>query len=90
MSSWKLKWGRKTWTEADLTGAHLTMIALGLGGDTWDFSPMTGPIRLQAVLAAFIAVDQGRELLDVVGELNKAKADVLVGALVVEDDEDAG
>ena len=83
--TWSLTWGKKTWTEADLTGQHLTLIVMGLGGDSWDISPVTGPVRLQAVLAAFITVDTGRDLTDVVQELNKAKALDLLGALSIVD-----
>ena len=50
--SWRLTWGELTFTEDDLTGAHLPLIGVALGEDTWDISPADGPRRLQAVLAA--------------------------------------
>jgi hypothetical protein len=84
MKSWRLTWGDKSWTEADMTGRHLVLVSLGIGSDGWDISPTAGPIRLLATLAAFVAVDSGREIADVLAELNALPASALVEALTIE------
>lgn len=81
---WRLSWGDKSWTEDDLTGAHLSMIVAGVGTDTWDIDPGAGPCRLMANLAAFLAADRGgygKALVKVLA----APASVLLGALSYED-----
>lgn len=78
---WRLTWGDYSFTADDLTGSHLTLVGLALGEDTWDFNPEAGPRRLQAVLAACLAIASGRRLDDVVVELAAAPALALAGAL---------
>lgn len=81
---WRLSWGDKSWTAADLTGAHLTLIVLAVGEDTWETSPSAGPVRLMANLAAFVAIDEGRNLQTVLAELQRSSAVDLLAALTVE------
>ncbi len=83
MKDWTLSWGDNSWSDADLTGAHLSLIAVGTGRDDWEFSPDAGPVRLLAVLAAFIAVAEHRDYVSVVAELQHASALELVGALSI-------
>ena len=80
-SRWRLTWGELSFTEDDLTGAHLSLIGVALGEDTWDISPVDGPRRLQAVLASLIAIAGGLRLDDVVVALAAAPAVALVDAL---------
>jgi hypothetical protein len=82
--NWTLTWGERAWTAEDLTGRHLALIAVGLGTDTWDISPTTGPVHLLAVLGACLAVDEGRELAEVMAELQQRPASELLAALSVE------
>lgn len=81
---WKLTWGDRSWTEDDLTVGHMVLICQGLGEDTWDFTPTAGPMKLLAVLAALIAVDQQTELVGVMALLGALPAVQLVEALGVE------
>jgi len=80
-SKWRLTWGELSFSEDDLTGAHLSLIGVALGGDTWDISPADGPRRLQAVLASFLAVNGGMRLDDACALLASAPAVALVDAL---------
>lgn len=82
---WRLTWGELSFSENDLTGAHLTLIGVALGEDTWDISPADGPRRLQAVLASFVAIAGGLRIDDVVVALAAAPAVALVDALSFDD-----
>lgn len=82
---WKLSWGDKSWTEDDLTVGHVVLICQGLGEDTWEFTPSAGPMKLLAVLAALIAVDQQMDLTEVMAVLGALPAEQLVAALGVDD-----
>lgn len=86
MSAWQLAWQDKRWTEDDLKGRHLSLITVGTGSDTWEISPTAGPVRLMAVLAAFIAIDEDRSYVEVVAELQEASAIELVGSLSIIED----
>lgn len=83
---WRLTWGEHTFTADDLTGAHLSLIGVALGEDTWDVNPAAGPRRLQAVLAVCLAIGAGRRLDDVVAELASAPALALADALSTDDE----
>lgn len=79
---WRLTWGDKSWTEDDLTGAHLAVIVLIHGRDEWEVvSPLAGPVRLMAVLSAFIAIDEARAYPEVNAELSTATASALLAAV---------
>ena len=82
--NWLLTWGERSWSAEDLTGRHLTLIAVGLGGDTWEIEPSRGPVHLIARLAAFIAVADNREFAAVVAELHDQPAATLLEALTLE------
>ena len=69
MADWLITWGEKSWAETDLTVADAAAIVLARGIDDWDFDPTKGPMRLLYVLAALVAVDEGRPLRTVVAEL---------------------
>ena len=81
--SWSLTWKGKTWTEDDLTSAHLAAIAAGRGVDDWDFNPTKGPLRLLCVLAAFISFELEKPLALVLEDLRSVPAVELVAALTV-------
>jgi hypothetical protein len=49
---WRLTWGGRTWTEDDLTGAHIEALARALGNDWGQLSPVRGPLHLLLFLAA--------------------------------------
>ena len=83
---WRLTWGDHTFTADDLTGAHLSLIGVALGEDTWDVSPAAGPRRLQAVLATCVAIASGRRLDDVCAELAASPALLLADALSTDDE----
>ena len=83
MADWLITWGEKSWTVEDLTVAHMTAIVLGRGVDDWEFDPSKGPMRLLYVLAALVAVDEGRPLRTVVVELMELPLSTIVAALDV-------
>lgn len=78
---WMITWGDKSWTADDLTVLHLVAIVAARGVDDWDFNPTKGPMRLLYVLAAFIVVDEGRPVDQVISDLSKLPASVLDAAL---------
>lgn len=81
---WQLTWSGKTWSEDDLTGAHLAVLVLIHGQDDWGVvSPTAGPVRLMAVLATFIAISDGRDVTEVNAELSRASASALLDALTM-------
>lgn len=58
---WRITWRDKTWTEDDMTGQHLAVLALVAGRDDFDMleiSPSNGHQRLMMVISAFVAVDR--------------------------------
>ena len=83
-AAWSLSWGESTWVEEDLTGRHVALVCAGLGREVWDVSPVIGPVHLVAVLAAFIAVETGELLLDVVQVLHSAPWATLLAALTLD------
>ncbi len=70
--AWKLTWGAHEWTETDLLGQHAALLALTYKDESWtplQVAPTDGPIALMAYLAAFIAVAEQRDCLEVQIEL---------------------
>lgn len=57
---WTLTWRGRRFHDSDLTGRHLSTLAILTGTDqfdTLDISPVTGHQRLMFMIAAFLAVD---------------------------------
>jgi len=81
VNEWVLSWGDNTWSVNDLTAAHLVLICEGLGEDTWDFDPRSGPRRFLAVLGSFIAVAEGVPLVDVMVALSATPVETLMAGL---------
>lgn len=90
---WRIEWQGRTWSEDDLTGAHLALVALLNGVDDWatldvaNLDPRIGPVRLMNLLAAFIAVDAGivmanpSALAEVIRSVGDAPAEELLAAV---------
>jgi hypothetical protein len=79
-ADWSITWGDKTWTRTDRTGAHWSLITLGLGAQTWNIEPSVGPIAFLANLAAFISIDEQRPFDQVVAELSALSETELLAA----------
>lgn len=82
---WTITWGDKSWSEDDVTGQHLALVVLTMGGDDdWDaVRPTSGPIRLMAWIAALVSVDSGRDLVEVQGEVSAAPMSKILAAIEV-------
>lgn len=62
MSKWQIEWDGQTFGEDDLTGAHASIVTLIQGSDSWaNLDPFAGPVRLMAILTAFLTVAGGGE-----------------------------
>lgn len=86
---WSLTWGDKTWSEDDLTVAHVADIVRSSGSESWEaLNPAQSPIRLIYMLAAFIAVDEDRDVLVVLQELRGVKFATVLDALGLTVDDD--
>ena len=87
----------KIWREADITGKHLSVLALIAGRDDFDMlemSPTNGHQRLMMMITACVAVDAAEavssgdtdEIAEVVAEsvdeVSKASAEKIIGALM--------
>lgn len=92
--SWSLHWRGRVFRESELTGRHLSVLALIAGRDDFDMlemNPMLGHQRLMMVLAAFLAVEategieDTEEAADAVAAVLKRVADSpaeeIIGAL---------
>lgn len=93
MADWQITWNGNTWTDDDLTGAHIALI-MGLQGvDSWEFcNPLAGPLKLLGVLAAFVSLAEQRVVGEVMQELTQARAIELLDAISIPEpdaDEDA-
>ena len=70
LQNWKITWGDNSWTDLDVTGAHLVAVADLLGADDWkSTSPWNGPKALAAWCVALISPLHK-------GDLDKALAEV--------------
>lgn len=90
---WAIVWRGHTYRESDLTGQHMSLLALISGTDDWetlDIDPRHGYQRLMNVLVAFEAarVAEGHDsdsvvevLARAVAEVAAASADEILGAL---------
>ena len=81
MNHWRITWGDKSWTDNDVTGAHLVAVADLLEQDSWtSVTPWTGPKALAAWIVVLVA-SQGRDLDETLAEVYSAPASQLVGEL---------
>lgn len=94
-SGWTIRWGGSTWTEADFTGQHLSVLALITGNDDFaslDLDPRHGHQRLMLVITAFLAVQNTRDVTDATDaaeqvakamrEVADAPVEEILGALI--------
>lgn len=81
MKPWKLTWGEQSWTDEDVTAAHLIAVADMLGADSWtSASPWTGPKSLGAWVAVLLASASG-DLEAAMTEVYGASGTKFIGAL---------
>lgn len=81
MQPWTITWGDRTWTDQDVTAAHLVAVADLLGADSWtSASPWTGPKALAAWIAVLVAASKG-DLDEALAEVYAASGGTLLGAL---------
>ena len=82
---WKLTWGDKSWSEDDLTVAHVMIVGELLGLDEWSrVEPANSPRTCVAVLATLLAAESGASIEECQAALMAQPFSVLVGALTVE------
>jgi hypothetical protein len=85
MTYWRITWGDHSWTDSDVSGAHLVAVADLLEQDSWtSISPWTGPKSLAAWIVVLVA-SQGRELDDALAEVYSAPAAKILAALSTPD-----
>ena len=86
---WRITWGEHTWTEADMTVAHMNAICLAQGVDSWEqCNPLAGPGRALGVLAVFVAQAEGRAVDQVIQEIARRPASDLLNAFDTVDEEE--
>lgn len=86
---WKIKWGQRSWTDADLTVGHMAVIVQAAGADDWEAcNPLGGPLKLLGVLTALIAVDEARPWDAVLRELTAVNLLEFVNAINVLEEPD--
>lgn len=79
---WQITWNDRTYTEDDMTAAHVALIMQAQGVDDWSFvDPLGGPVKLMGVLAAFVSIGEQRELPDVMAEIGNTPAVNFIGAI---------
>lgn len=84
MADWQLTWNGNVWTDDDFTGQHAALLCLIYKVDSWQVlaqNPLDDPIALQAYLAAFIAVAEGRDCLQVQVEITQTPMGKLIDAV---------
>ena len=92
--AWSLHWRGRVFREADLTGQHLSTLALLSGSDDYsalDLDPRNGHQRLMQMLMAFLTVeasaktsdpdDLSRVIASMIDVVAQAPVDELLGAL---------
>ena len=92
---WSLTWKGRTFHESQLTGKHLSVLALIVGNDdfsTLDVSPLAGHQRIMMMLAAFLVVDAKLEgdteanaaaVAEIMASIAESPAEEILGALHV-------
>jgi len=78
---WKITWGEHEFTEDDLTVAHIALVVLALGEDTFALTPTRGPVSLLAFVATWVAVAEQRPYHLVVEELSAVPLNTFCEAL---------
>ena len=93
---WTITWRGDSWSESDLSGKHLSALALIAGRDDFDMlemSPTNGHQRLMMMIAACVAVEAAESVspedvdeiakvvAESVDEVSKASVDEILGAL---------
>jgi hypothetical protein len=81
MKPWRITWGDRSWTDEDVTAAHLISVADLLGVDSWETaSPWTGPKSLGAWVAVLLA-SATADLDAAISEVYGASGTKFIGAL---------
>lgn len=81
MKSWKLTWGERSWTDEDVTAAHLIAVAELLGEDAWtSTTPWSGPKALGAWITVLLASATG-DLDEAMSDVYGAQGAKFIGAL---------
>ena len=98
--TWRITWRGNTWTESDLLGRHLAVLAMINGRDDFtsiEIDPTQGHQRLMQMITAFVAVEAAESLGDdqdadavamtvavALKEIADATVDEILGALTYE------
>lgn len=82
MAEWKLNYNNHSWTENDITGDDLASLAILLG-DSWDMTPIKGPLHLLMFISVLEARTSGRSIEEVGEELRTMRAVDLLGAIEI-------
>lgn len=86
---WVITWGERSWSDEDVTAAHMVAVDDLLGGSSWtSASPWTGPKTLAAWVAVLLGTSTG-DLEGAIAEVYAASGAQLVGALAERPVEDA-
>lgn len=86
MSTWKITYKDQTWTDSDVTTAHIVSVA-ELIGDSWQaMSPWSGPRSLAAWLAVLIAASRPVDLAVAIMEVYALTPAELAGVLADAED----
>ncbi len=81
MREWSITWGGKTWTAEDLTVEHASIVLILNSSDDWSAFEPSSPLKLLYLLAAFVTVDKGADVGEVIAQLHKEKLSRIIGAV---------
>jgi hypothetical protein len=82
LRNWKITWGDNSWTDLDVTGAHLVAVADLLGADDWkSTSPWNGPKALAAWCVIFVSSLYEGDIDKALTVVYSASAEQLLSAL---------
>lgn len=79
VAEFTLAYGGHRWADYDLLGAHASLVAGLLGRDVWEVAnPRSGPQALQTWLAVLEASATGRDVFEIMAEVQSMPlADIL-------------
>jgi hypothetical protein len=83
--SWRITWGDVSFTDDDLTVQDLCAVEQLHAAPGWHFFDVQrGPTYVAMIIVAYLARTTGRDVQELLAEVQAAKASTLMAALTVE------
>lgn len=80
---WNLHWEGQTYTEADINGQAMMMLAAILG-DTWSsLSPLNGPLSLISFITILAGLRTGEDMTEISARVQAANVNELLDCLEI-------